>query len=655
MKHLKKFIGLVIVISLLITMVSVKAESVLFADDFNDNSISVTDWTISGNTVIEEDGILKILTTQTDNGGQVSSTPFNLPAGVLTLTRKAKLHSANSYTMPWISLSYRDDSNVVHNVFSLYYGNMSYNGGVHQSVYGTFLALGDANPHYSPSRDMTIAGPAVLWDLWFDERITYDRTTGEVRYLRNGSDEIIGFAPIIPAGTPVWLTANAWGWFTGHSHHIDDLKIWSSSPIANAGEDFSVNEGQIGVMLDGSASSAPDGDVLSYLWTQLPGGTPVTLSDATAQQPTFTAPSVPQGGETLSFELTVTVNGLSDSAIVNVHITNVNHAPVAEAGPDQTVAEGTLVTLDGSASFDVDNDEFSYSWVQIEGNPVSLIDAASATPSFVAPTIDSGGAPGIVASLVFELTVDDGLSADTAMPGYTLANVVDSVTVNITNVNNAPIAVAGVDQTVNENTMIMLNGTGSNDPDSDTLTYTWAQVSGPAVELNDATSSMPNFLAPFVSAGGADLEFELLVDDGYGGSATDRVLIHVQNITDPPLATAARPTLSEIWPPNHGLISIGITGVSDPGNNVTITINNVTQDEPTNGLGNGDTAPDAIINNDTVLLRAERSGNGNGRVYHVHFTASNVEGSASGMVKVSVPRDKKSMVVDGGGLYNSTQ
>jgi hypothetical protein len=92
------------------------------------------------------------------------------------------------------------------------------------------------------------------------------------------------------------------------------------------------------------------------------------------------------------------------------------------------------------------------------------------------------------------------------------------------------------------------------------------------------------------------------------------------------------PTSACLWPPNHTLVAIGIIGVSDPNTNATITIDQVTQDEPTNGLGDGDTAVDAIIKADgTVLLRAERSGGGDGRVYHVHFTASDPEGSASGV------------------------
>jgi hypothetical protein len=103
-------------------------------------------------------------------------------------------------------------------------------------------------------------------------------------------------------------------------------------------------------------------------------------------------------------------------------------------------------------------------------------------------------------------------------------------------------------------------------------------------------------------------------------------------------------------------VSVGIIGVSDPGENVTITIDRVAQDEPTDGMGDGDTAVDAVINADgTVLLRAERSGDGNGRVYHVHFTASDLDGSASGVVTVCVPDDGRNVAIDGGELYDSTK
>jgi hypothetical protein len=104
------------------------------------------------------------------------------------------------------------------------------------------------------------------------------------------------------------------------------------------------------------------------------------------------------------------------------------------------------------------------------------------------------------------------------------------------------------------------------------------------------------------------------------------------------------------------MVKVSILGVVDVNGNSTVTITGVKQDEATNGLGDGDTAIDAIINADgTVLLRAERSGNGNGRVYHIHFTASDGEGGVSGVVTVCVPRSKASdIAIDGGELFDST-
>ena len=85
-----------------------------------------------------------------------------------------------------------------------------------------------------------------------------------------------------------------------------------------------------------------------------------------------------------------------------------------------------------------------------------------------------------------------------------------------------------------------------------------------------------------------------------------------------------------------------------------ITFTSVTQDEPVNGLGDGDTSPDAAVSGNQILLRAERAGTGNGRVYVVPFTAANTDGaSCSGSVKVSVPHSKKDPAIEGAQLYNS--
>ncbi|MDY6844150.1 MAG: CFI-box-CTERM domain-containing protein [Thermodesulfobacteriota bacterium] len=172
-------------------------------------------------------------------------------------------------------------------------------------------------------------------------------------------------------------------------------------PVANAGDDQVVDEGVV-VTLDGNDSTDPDGTIVSYIWTQV-NGVPVTLSDPSIAQPTFTSPEVAQDGESLTFQLTVTDNGglqNSDTCIVNV--TWENRPPVANAGNDQEVDEGVVVTLNGSDSIDPDGTIVSYLWTQVDGVPVTLSNTTTIAPTFVTPPVDSTGA-----TLTFELTVQD--------------------------------------------------------------------------------------------------------------------------------------------------------------------------------------------------------------------------------------------------------
>ena len=127
----------------------------------------------------------------------------------------------------------------------------------------------------------------------------------------------------------------------------------------------------------------------------------------------------------------------------------------------------------------------------------------------------------------------------------------------------------------------------------------------------------------------------------------------------PPICDA-EPTVSSIWPPNHKMVDVGITGVTDPdGDPVTVTITAIMQDEPTNTAGDGNTACDAEgVGGPAARVRAERSGSkkvpGNGRFYHIFFTADDGEGgSCEGSVVVAVPHDQSHTPVDEGPLYNS--
>jgi chitinase len=395
-------------------------------------------------------------------------------------------------------------------------------------------------------------------------------------------------------------------------------------------------------MLDGSASMDPDCDPLHYHWEQI-AGPPVVLSDAAAAQPTFTAPAVAFGGATVTFRLTVD-DGVHTSApdTVDVTVINVNQAPVAEAGADQTVREGSTVTLHGGDTFDPDGDALFYFWSQTAGPAVTLSDPLAANPTFTAPAAGD--------TLAFTLLVAD-LVAD---PDDQMVST-DDVQVFVTSANQVPVAQAGSDQTADEGTLVTLQGTASHDPDGTPLTYSWMQMSGPAVVVSNPAGPTPTFTAPAVGSGGAALIFQLVVGDGEAISAPDEVTVNVRDVHQPPSCALARATADVLWPPNHHLVPVAIAGVSDPeGAAITLAITAVAQDEPINGLGDGDTSPDAVTQGANVLLRAERSGTGSGRVYTMTFTAADAGGaSCTGHVTVCVPHSRFDACLDDGAVYDS--
>lgn len=138
------------------------------------------------------------------------------------------------------------------------------------------------------------------------------------------------------------------------------------------------------------------------------------------------------------------------------------------------------------------------------------------------------------------------------------------------------------------------------------------------------------------------------------------IIVPIETPNHPPNCDLATAGVATLWPPNHQLVNVAVLGVTDPENDPAILkITGITQDEPVNGLGDGDTSPDGFgIGTSQAILRAERSGTGNGRVYAVSFTASDgIDGTCSGKVKVGVPHDQgiNSTPVDDGQIYDSTK
>jgi hypothetical protein len=292
--------------------------------------------------------------------------------------------------------------------------------------------------------------------------------------------------------------------------------------------DRSVGEGEL---LEFSITATdPDGDTLTLSTsTPPPGASFADNGDGTGQfswNPDF--------GEDGNYPVTFTVtdNGnppYDDSETITIYVGDVNQPPQANAGDDQTRAEGDLVTLDGSGSYDPDlGDTITYEWQQIGQGPiVALSDPTAEQPTFTAPNVGPDGE-----TLIFQLTVTDD--------GDPQRQQTDTCDVIVTGENEAPVANAGGNQTVDEDETVILNGSNSFDPDyGDVLTYQWTQTGGDHVDLTDADKAEASFTAPNVGPNGLSLTFELTVTDEYGdASSTDECIVTVTWENQRPTAEA---------------------------------------------------------------------------------------------------------------------
>jgi transcription elongation GreA/GreB family factor len=162
--------------------------------------------------------------------------------------------------------------------------------------------------------------------------------------------------------------------------------VANSAPVAKAGVNQNVVVGT-SITLDGTASSDANGDTLTYRWSLLykPSTSLATLSSTSFSKPTFTADAVG------TYVASLIVNdGKADSAAVastTVIAEALNVAPVANAGPAQTVLIGSTVSLTGAASSDANADKLTYKWVlttKPTGSTASLSSSSAVSPTFKA-------------------------------------------------------------------------------------------------------------------------------------------------------------------------------------------------------------------------------------------------------------------------------
>ena len=291
------------------------------------------------------------------------------------------------------------------------------------------------------------------------------------------------------------------------------------------------------------------------------------------------------------------------SVTVNESQTAANTGTVTDQNHD-------TVTLTASAGTVINNGDGTWSW------------------SF-------GTSDGPTQSRTVTITGDDG-QGGTASTSFAL--VVNNVAPTIVSVsNNGPI-VAGGSATI---TVTATDPAGANDP----LAYSFDCDNNGSFEVGPQAGSSAS--CTFASAGSKTVNVR--VADGDGGVATGSTMVTV--LFPPPSCASATASPNLLWPPNHKFVPVQISGIVNPAPGAaTITVTSIFQDEPTSG------SPDATgVGTGNPSVRSERNGNGDGRVYHISFTATGASGSCTGSVTVGVPHDQgHGGPVDQGALYNST-
>jgi len=284
------------------------------------------------------------------------------------------------------------------------------------------------------------------------------------------------------------------------------------APIANAGSNVVVNLGDL-VALNGSLSSDPEDNTLTYRWTieEKPDSSVTELTGPLTINPSFT-PDV-EG----QYLIQLIVNdGVNDSlpATVSVTVEDLNEPPTAiPLNTSNPAIVNEAVIIDGSQSSDANNDPLSYAWSWISrpvGSTATLGDTTAAQTTFT---------PDLTGVYRLSLVVSDGQVSSTAA-GLTIVVTNDPAS------NSLPVAFSGFDQVVLEGTELFLSGGFSQDLDGDLLTYAWTVEDKP-IESQSVLSD-PTVIGPTIEFDVTGVyTISLSVNDGIASSPADSVNITV--------------------------------------------------------------------------------------------------------------------------------
>jgi len=317
-------------------------------------------------------------------------------------------------------------------------------------------------------------------------------------------------------------------------------------------------------------------------------------------------------------------------------VSKTNMPPVADAGENLiiTTEQQCGTVIEGSA-YDPDNDPLEYRW--LEGLEILL--GWSLVGENGEADLDLCDILLNIGQHTLTLEVND-------------SQVTSSDEMILTIDNSAPNAAPTGTGTYQLGSTITVGGQVS-DFDNDELIYTWSK------ELTDYCSdevqaeensppgtpvTLPDCVLPPLELGTHTIT--LTVSDGINDPVSEGIESEVMDTTQPTLNPTANKTI--LWPPNHKMVDIIIDTHASDNSGMPSLSAVVMSNEPQEGLGDGDMAPDwtePVIEQETGIitlqLRAERSGSGDGRTYSIAITATDPSSNSStANLNIIVPHDK---------------
>jgi PEP-CTERM motif-containing protein len=214
-----------VVIGLMLLFSGTAFAEVIFDDDFNDNFIDPLKWQYYGNRVVEENGIMKVEVTVTDQEGHLESDWIDInPTETLVIQRRLNVHYANQYYDGFFHIHLDQAPDVT---FGINYDNYSYSNESLVPKFGFYLTRNNARaPQLDHQTDVSDRIDPI-WDEWFYEKMIYYPDTGILEYFINEQMQMaffVGLLPDLPSYS-IKLYDHNHAWYTGHYQHFDDISV----------------------------------------------------------------------------------------------------------------------------------------------------------------------------------------------------------------------------------------------------------------------------------------------------------------------------------------------------------------------------------------------------------------------------------------------